>query len=96
MARYCIAYDSMKQFLQIKGTENLSDMVSKLCFAVDLKILKRILRSRCTWLNACILPCHLQVDLVSKCKEFADVKLRMNEKRVLNTLNKDKNKETIR
>ena len=28
MARYCIAYDSMKQFLQIKGTENLSDMVS--------------------------------------------------------------------
>ena len=28
MARYCIAYDSMKQFLQIKGTENLSDLVS--------------------------------------------------------------------
>ena len=28
MARYCIAYDSMKEFLQIKGTENLSDMVS--------------------------------------------------------------------
>ncbi|KAL9959674.1 hypothetical protein ACROYT_G033017 [Oculina patagonica] len=62
MARYCIAYDSMKQFLQIKGTESLSDMV----------------------------------DLVSKCKEFSDVKLRVNEKRALNLLNKDKNKETIR
>ena len=28
MARYCIAYDSMKQFLEIKGKESLSDMVS--------------------------------------------------------------------
>ncbi len=37
-----------------------------------------------------------QVDLVSKCKEFSDVKLRVNEKRALNLLNKDKNKETIR
>lgn len=62
MARYCIAYDSMKQFLNIKGTESLSDMV----------------------------------DLVSKCREFSDVKLRMNEKRVLNTLNKDKNSENVR
>ncbi|XP_022802309.1 probable ATP-dependent DNA helicase HFM1, partial [Stylophora pistillata] len=62
MARYYIAYDSMKQFLNIKGTESLSDIV----------------------------------DLVSKCREFSDVKLRMNEKRVLNTLNKDKNSETIR
>ena len=33
---------------------------------------------------------------MSKCKEFSDVKLRVNEKRALNTLNKDKNKETIR
>ena len=37
-----------------------------------------------------------QVMLISKCKEFSDVKLRINEKRILNTLNKDKNKETIR
>ena len=37
-----------------------------------------------------------QVDLVSKCREFSDVKLRMNEKRVLNTLNKDKNSENVR
>ena len=28
MARYCIAYDSMEQFLTIKGKESLSDMVS--------------------------------------------------------------------
>ena len=33
MARYCIAFDSMKQFLKIKGKESLSDMVSK-CFAL--------------------------------------------------------------
>ncbi|XP_068757801.1 probable ATP-dependent DNA helicase HFM1 [Montipora capricornis] len=62
MARYCIAFDSMKQFLQIKGKESLSDMV----------------------------------ELVSKCKEFSDVKLRVSEKRILNALNKDKNKQTIR
>ncbi|CAH3171720.1 unnamed protein product [Porites lobata] len=62
MARYCIAYDSMKQFLEIKGKESLSDLV----------------------------------ELVSKCKEFSDVKLRVNEKRALNGLNKDKNKPTIR
>ena len=31
MARYCIAYDSMKQFLEIKGKESLSDLVS--CFS---------------------------------------------------------------
>lgn len=41
MARYCIAYDSMKQFLQIKGTENLSDMVSNSAL-LALKFLKRI------------------------------------------------------
>lgn len=39
MARYCIAYDSMKQFLNIKGTESLSDMVSDIpilsSFSVD-------------------------------------------------------------
>lgn len=37
MARYCIAYDSMEQFLQIKGKESLSDMVS------DWKYIPRIL-----------------------------------------------------
>ncbi|KXJ16242.1 putative ATP-dependent DNA helicase HFM1 [Exaiptasia diaphana] len=61
MARYCIAYDTMKQFLNVEGSESLADMVT----------------------------------LISKCKEFSDVKLRVSEKRILNGLNKDKNKPTI-
>uniref|UniRef100_A0ABM5G8Q2 DNA 3'-5' helicase n=1 Tax=Pogona vitticeps TaxID=103695 RepID=A0ABM5G8Q2_9SAUR len=36
------------------------------------------------------------VTLISSCNEFSDIKLRTNEKRILNTLNKDKNKITIR
>ncbi|KAM4023338.1 putative ATP-dependent DNA helicase HFM1 isoform 2-T2 [Anomaloglossus baeobatrachus] len=34
--------------------------------------------------------------LISTCKEFSDVQLRTSEKKVLNTLNKDKNRVTIR
>jgi len=30
------------------------------------------------------------------CREFEDVHLRVNEKKILNTLNKDKNRPTIR
>ena len=41
-------------------------------------------------------PSHGQVSSASQCKEFEDVRLRMNEKRVLNTLNRDKVKPTIR
>ena len=37
-----------------------------------------------------------KVTMVSKSKEFSDVQLRVNEKRILNTLNKDKNRTTIR
>ncbi|MBN3313268.1 HFM1 helicase, partial [Atractosteus spatula] len=55
MARYCIAYDTMKQFTLVSGTETLSDLV-----------------------------------------KFSDVQLRVSEKRTLNTLNKDKNRVTIR
>ena len=33
---------------------------------------------------------------MSKSKEFSDVKLRVSEKRALNVVNKDKNKQTIR
>lgn len=33
---------------------------------------------------------------MAKGKEFTDVQLRVNEKRTLNTLNKDKNRITIR
>ncbi|NWH78665.1 HFM1 helicase, partial [Piaya cayana] len=36
------------------------------------------------------------VTMISNCAEFLDVKLRTNEKKILNTLNKDKDKITIR
>ncbi|XP_068425051.1 probable ATP-dependent DNA helicase HFM1 [Clinocottus analis] len=36
------------------------------------------------------------IDLVSKSREFSDIQLRMNEKRPLNTFNRDKNRITIR
>lgn len=36
------------------------------------------------------------VRVISQCQEFADVHLRVSEKRVLNALNKDKNRLTIR
>lgn len=29
MARFCVAFDTMKQFYQVTGTENLSDLVNK-------------------------------------------------------------------
>ncbi|XP_042353171.1 probable ATP-dependent DNA helicase HFM1 [Plectropomus leopardus] len=62
MARYCVAFDTMKQFSKVAGTENLFDLI----------------------------------ELVSKSKEFSDIQLRMNEKRHLNTFNRDKNRITIR
>nr|XP_046265686.1 probable ATP-dependent DNA helicase HFM1 isoform X2 [Scatophagus argus] len=62
MARYCVAFDTMKQFSNVAGTENLPDLIV----------------------------------LVSKSREFSDIQLRMNEKRPLNTLNRDKNRITIR
>lgn len=34
--------------------------------------------------------------MISNCTEFLDVKLRTNEKKILNALNKDKDKVTIR
>lgn len=37
-----------------------------------------------------------QIKLVSKSREFSEIQLRMNEKRTLNTLNRDKNRITIR
>uniref|UniRef100_A0A3Q4G5E7 Probable ATP-dependent DNA helicase HFM1 n=1 Tax=Neolamprologus brichardi TaxID=32507 RepID=A0A3Q4G5E7_NEOBR len=62
MARYCIAFDTMKQFSKVSGTENLSDLVGFLYYS----------------------------------REFSDIQLRMNEKRSLNGLNRDKNRVTIR
>ncbi|KAL4219964.1 ATP-dependent DNA helicase MER3 [Mactra antiquata] len=36
------------------------------------------------------------IGIISKCEEFEDIKLRVNEKSALNSLNKDKNRITIR
>ncbi|KAM3865988.1 putative ATP-dependent DNA helicase HFM1 [Diretmus argenteus] len=62
MARYYVAFDTMKQFSNVAGSESLADLI----------------------------------ELVSTGKEFSDIQLRVNEKRTLNTLNKDKNRITIR
>ncbi|KAM9459939.1 putative ATP-dependent DNA helicase HFM1 isoform 2-T5 [Salvelinus alpinus] len=62
MARYCVAFDTMKQFSKVTGTETLPELI----------------------------------ELMVKGREFTDVQLRVNEKRTLNTLNKDKNRITIR
>ncbi|NWX24227.1 HFM1 helicase, partial [Aegotheles bennettii] len=62
MAWYYIAFDTVKQFFTIKGTETLKELIT----------------------------------MISNCTEFLDVKLRTNEKKILNTLNKDKDKITIR
>ncbi|XP_038649736.1 probable ATP-dependent DNA helicase HFM1 isoform X2 [Scyliorhinus canicula] len=62
MARYCIAFDTMKLFYLVTGSETLTELIT----------------------------------LFSNCKEFTDVQLRVNEKKILNMLNKDKNRITIR
>ncbi|NXR62357.1 HFM1 helicase, partial [Rhadina sibilatrix] len=62
MAWYYIAFDTVKQFFTMKGTETLNELII----------------------------------MISNCTEFVDVKLRTNEKKILNTLNKDKDKITIR
>ncbi|XP_061587436.1 probable ATP-dependent DNA helicase HFM1 [Cololabis saira] len=62
MARYYVAFETMKQFTNVAGTETLADLIN----------------------------------LLSKSKEFSDINLRLNERRTLNTLNRDKNSTTIR
>uniref|UniRef100_A0A8C2L8T1 Probable ATP-dependent DNA helicase HFM1 n=1 Tax=Cyprinus carpio TaxID=7962 RepID=A0A8C2L8T1_CYPCA len=62
MARYCVAFDTVKQFSMVTGTETLPELI----------------------------------EMISKGKEFSDVQLRVNEKKTLNMLNKDKNRTTIR
>ncbi|XP_072920021.1 probable ATP-dependent DNA helicase HFM1 [Hemitrygon akajei] len=62
MARYSIAFETMKLFFLVSGNETLSELVT----------------------------------VISQCKEFADIQLRINEKKILNTFNKDKNRITIR
>nr|CAI5862914.1 unnamed protein product [Callosobruchus analis] len=53
MARYYIAFETMKLFTQLSGTESLIQILA----------------------------------LISKCREFSDVRLRTNEKKTLNLLN---------
>ena len=62
MARYCVAFESMKRLLALRGSEELGELVG----------------------------------VLAQCKEFEDVRLRVSEKRVLNSLNKDKHRATIR
>ncbi|NXA22097.1 HFM1 helicase, partial [Ibidorhyncha struthersii] len=62
MAWYYIAFDTVKRFFTIKGTETINELIT----------------------------------MISSCAEFVDVKLRTNEKKTLNTLNKGKDKITIR
>ena len=76
MARYYVAFESMKRFLGLRGNEALGELVK---------------RERGEY---ALVP--FQVEELSKCKEFQDVRLRMNEKRILNQLNKDKHRLTIR
>ncbi|XP_065067270.1 probable ATP-dependent DNA helicase HFM1 [Rhopilema esculentum] len=62
MARYCIAFNTVKSFSEVKGSESMEELV----------------------------------EILSKSKEFEDITLRVSEKKVLNTLNKDKHRVTIR
>ncbi|XP_023228058.1 probable ATP-dependent DNA helicase HFM1 isoform X1 [Centruroides sculpturatus] len=62
MAKYGLAFETMKQFSKINGSESLYDLIV----------------------------------LLSGCKEFQDILLRSNERKILNTLNKNKTKATIR
>ncbi|CAG2226282.1 HFM1 [Mytilus edulis] len=62
MARYCIAFETMKKFCKISGVESICELIT----------------------------------LVADCEEFTEIQLRTNEKKTLNSLNKDKNRITIR
>lgn len=62
MAKYYVAFDTMKLFLQISGHENLRQLLG----------------------------------IISKCQEFSEIYLRVNDKKSLNLLNKCRNRETIR
>ncbi|KAJ8927312.1 hypothetical protein NQ314_020226 [Rhamnusium bicolor] len=62
MAKYYIAYETMKLFTQISGTEILIQILA----------------------------------LISKCHEFAEMRLRVNDKKTLNLFNKNTKRATIR
>ncbi|KAJ8959089.1 hypothetical protein NQ318_022346 [Aromia moschata] len=62
MAKFYVAFETMKLFTQISGTE------------IMIQIL----------------------DLISRCQEFSEIRLRVNDKKTLNLLNKNSKKNTIR
>ncbi|KAL1132182.1 hypothetical protein AAG570_010139 [Ranatra chinensis] len=62
MARYYIAFETMKIFMQVKGTETLPELLQ----------------------------------LISRCHEFKEIQLRVNERGTLNMLNVNKVRDTIR
>ena len=62
MARFCVAYKTMKLFCEVKGDESLPELI----------------------------------ELISHAHEFNDVQLRVNEKAILNSLNKSKTGAVIR
>ena len=77
MARYCVAYQSMRRFLQLAGDMTLGDLVRQPHGAIILEL------------------CTVQVSQLSCCEEFRDIYLRVNEKKTLNGLNKNKTRQTI-
>ena len=54
------------------------------------------LLNMCLRLHLCAVIVAWQLTVLCKSQEFSDIQLRTNEKRALNTLNKDKNRATIR
>ena len=93
MARYCIAYETMKLFQEVDGAQNLNELV-KLVNAYYLLDSFWCVRFSLEWNIKFIFAWQLVV--LCNSKEFRDVQLRNNEKKTLNTLNKDKNRITIR
>ncbi|XP_038158410.1 probable ATP-dependent DNA helicase HFM1 [Cyprinodon tularosa] len=78
---------SMDEDINIKATE-AGRLMARYCVAFEtMQLFSRVTGTE-------TLP--ELVDLVSKSKEFRDVQLRVNEKRPLNTLNRDRNRTTIR
>uniref|UniRef100_A0A3Q2DRL9 DNA 3'-5' helicase n=1 Tax=Cyprinodon variegatus TaxID=28743 RepID=A0A3Q2DRL9_CYPVA len=78
---------SMDEDINIKATE-AGRLMARYCVAFEtMQLFSRVTGTE-------TLP--ELVELVSKSKEFRDVQLRVNEKRPLNTLNRDRNRTTIR
>ena len=88
MARYCVAFETMKNFFEVKGDEDLETLV-RLQLHVHVVFMCIVILFR-------RMSFSTQLEKICKSQEFSDVTLRTNEKRALNTLNKDKNHATIR